>query len=161
MDFSGKIINATYADEAHSIIKVRYEDNGQINIWNVTNDPNLEDYKELMSEGWDPARILDETIELKKAESKAFNILVNESARELLKGMKKETKNQEAVDTLNDSHFDFIVNTTDKDVLFKFKIWALETEDMKAASKEHKSRIRKAKTMLEAFSILNEVKSSL
>ena len=46
-----------------------------------------------------------------------------------------------------------------EDNLFKFKLWALETDLMKASSKSAKSKLRRAKTTLEAFTVMYDVKS--
>tara|TARA_B110000902_G_scaffold160439_1_gene183680 strand:- start:41 stop:208 length:168 start_codon:yes stop_codon:yes gene_type:complete len=46
-----------------------------------------------------------------------------------------------------------------EDNLFKFKLWALETDLMKASGKSAKSKLRRAKTTLEAFTVMYDVKS--
>jgi len=53
--------------------------------------------------------------------------------------------------------FDFMyANNDNKDELFKFKLWALELEEIKKAPKEIKSAIRKAKKITEGIAIINE-----
>lgn len=52
--------------------------------------------------------------------------------------------------------YDFIRdNNENKEELFKFKLWALEQEAVKAADKKVKSSIRKATRITEAMSIVN------
>lgn len=53
--------------------------------------------------------------------------------------------------------FDFMYgNNGDKDELFKFKLWALELEEIKKAPKEVKSAIRKAKKITAGVAIIDE-----
>ena len=54
--------------------------------------------------------------------------------------------------------FDFIFSVNeDKEELFKFKLWALEQDVVKAADKKIKSSIRKAKRITEAMAILDSI----
>ena len=54
--------------------------------------------------------------------------------------------------------FDFMIKSEDPDILFKFKLWALETDIVENATKEQKSKLRKAKSILEGFAVLHEMK---
>jgi len=58
-----------------------------------------------------------------------------------------------------EDYFELFVADTDKDNLFKFKLWALENSIMQSATKEEKSKIRKASSILEGLSILYDIKS--
>jgi hypothetical protein len=54
--------------------------------------------------------------------------------------------------------FDFIFSVNeDKEELFKFKLWALEQDVVKASDKKIKSTIRKAKRISEAMAILDSI----
>lgn len=54
--------------------------------------------------------------------------------------------------------FDFIFSVNeDKEELFKFKLWALEQDVVKASDKKIKSSIRKAKRISEAMAILDSI----
>ena len=86
-EFSGKVVNAQFVDEQHSIIKVLYDQDGSLYVYNLDVNPDHPDYKELMSEGWDLEKIAESTAEYKKAESAAFNIEVNTAARALAQEM--------------------------------------------------------------------------
>ena len=86
-EFSGKVVDAQFVDEEHSIIKVLYEQDDLIMVYNLDVNPDHPDYKQLMSEGWDLEKIAESTAEYKKAESAAFNIEVNEAARALAQEM--------------------------------------------------------------------------
>ena len=86
-EFSGKVVDAQFVDEQHSIIKVLYDQDGSLYVYNLDVNPDHPDYKELMSEGWDLEKIAESTAEYKKAESAAFNIEVNTAARALAQEM--------------------------------------------------------------------------
>lgn len=86
-EFSGKVVDAQFVDAEHSIIKVLYEQDELIMVYNLDVNPDHPDYKELMSEGWNLEKIAESTAEYKKAESAAFNIEVNEAARVLAQEM--------------------------------------------------------------------------
>ncbi len=86
-EFSGKVVDAQFVDEQHSIIKVLYDQDGSLYVYNLDVNPDHPDYKELMSEGWDLEKIAESTAEYKKAESAAFNIEVNQAARAIAQEM--------------------------------------------------------------------------
>lgn len=86
-EFSGKVVDAQFVDEQHSIIKVLYDQDGSLYVYNLDVNPDHPDYKELMSEGWDLEKIAESTAEYKKAESAAFNIEVNQAAKALAQEM--------------------------------------------------------------------------
>lgn len=168
-EFSGKVLSAVFADEDHSIIKVRYEEGNVILVYNLEANEKNKDYQDLLAEGWDAEKILDETAEAKRAESHAFNLMVNQAAQQILEESRATRKHQidsqfrEEIMQFKEKTEDFfthIAEDTDKDTLFRFKLWALETKDVKESSKELKSKIRKAKTLIEGFAVLHEIKSS-
>lgn len=86
-EFSGKVVDAQFVDNEHSIIKILYDQDGSLHVYNLDVNPDHPDYKELMSEGWDLEKIAESTAEYKKAESAAFNIEVNTAARALAQEM--------------------------------------------------------------------------
>jgi len=166
-EFSGRIVDVVYADSDYSLISVKFEDDtGALCVYNLLADPDSQDYKDLEAEGWDDERIIDSTVELKKAQAAAFNIEVNTAARALAEEMigSKEFKDEmqrDARSLINSSGGDLYVhifdNNDNKDELFKFKLWALEQEAVKAASKEQKSAIRKAKTITSGISLVDAI----
>lgn len=175
-EFSGKVLSAVFVNNEHDLIKVRYEDGDNISIFNVEVADTNHDYQDLLKEGWDLERITDETAESKKAESHAFNLMVNEAAQKILeetRATRKQeieaqfqgeiNKNEDLIRHFKEKtedYFAHIAEDTDKDTLFRFKLWALETKDLKETSKELKSKMRKAKTMIEGFAVLHEIRSS-
>lgn len=63
-----------------------------------------------------------------------------------------------AVERAKNGIFQFIWDERDnKDELFKFKLWALELEETKSADKKTKSALRKAKSIIEGYSILSNI----
>ena len=86
-EFSGKIVSAFYADEEYADIKIRYEEDDKLFVYMVPNDPDNEEYQELVDEGWDHERLVDETAERLKAESRAYNIRLNDAAKALAQEM--------------------------------------------------------------------------
>ena len=47
-----------------------------------------------------------------------------------------------------------VTGNTDKYMLFKFKLWALELDDIKKIPKTVKSEIRKAKSLLAGMAVI-------
>ena len=186
-EFSEKIVSVVYANEAHDMIKVRYEDGDRLGVYHLPNDENNADFQDLVSEGWDFEKILDETAEAKKAESSAFNIQVNAAAKELAMEMigtdvllkEKERLEQETgklaasleevtvnysdakrkVGNSNDAIvYDHMLEFNDNsETLFKIKLWALETDIVKNADKATKSSIRKAKRITQLIGIIDSL----
>lgn len=98
-EFSGKIINAEYVNPEHSVVKVRYNDDGMNAVYYLDVDPNNVDFQALEAEGWDAEKLVEATAESKRAQAGAFGALVNTQAQVLAEemlGMKhmKELKKQ-------------------------------------------------------------------
>ena len=60
-------------------------------------------------------------------------------------------------DMLTEVWIYIVDNNTDKDMLFKFKLWVLEQEFVKEIPKEQKSDIRKATRVTQLFSIIDDL----
>ena len=86
-EFSGKIISAFYANEAHDMIKVRWDDNGTLNVYHLPVDENNADFQALKEEGWDAEKLLNEMAEELRGQSQAFNTVIQEQAKALAKEM--------------------------------------------------------------------------
>ena len=183
-EFSGKIVSVVYANPEHDLIKIRYEDSGLINVFVL--DVDHPDYPALEAEGWDEERILDETAELKRAESQAYNMQINAAAREML-GLKelqdernrlaaekeklgKEVHTKEEVligldkevkvktNEVDSAYFEHLWEINEnKEELFKCKLWALELEKVKAADKTIKTAIRKSPRITSVLKIIDEL----
>jgi uncharacterized protein YdhG (YjbR/CyaY superfamily) len=153
-EFSGKIVSAQYIDPEYSIIKVLYDDNGRLTVYNLDVNPDHPDFQALEAEGWTSDKIIDETAEVKKAQSMAFNIEIESAAKKLLEEKFGENiNNPDSNAETRISWEDFPTLNEDKDEIFRFKIWAFESEAMKGASPEVKKSLRKATTLAKAIAI--------
>jgi len=150
-------------------------------------DPDHSDFQALEAEGWDSEKINESTAEWKRAQSQAWNIEVNTAAKEIAAQMvgsdvllkekerlEKETgklaaKLEEANVDYSDAKrkvgnsadavvYDHMLEFNDNaDILFKVKLWALETDIVKNADKATKSSIRKAKRVTQLISIIDNI----
>tara|TARA_R110000851_G_scaffold243682_2_gene396362 strand:+ start:298 stop:786 length:489 start_codon:yes stop_codon:yes gene_type:complete len=159
-EFSGRIISAEYMNADYSLIKVRYNDDGKNAIYHLEVDPNNADFQALEADGWDAEKIIDATAESKRVQSNAWNLEVNAAAKQLVTEMKEEYAAETKQLTEKSTIYNYIAFDEDKDNLFRFKLWALETDLMKASSKSDKSKLRKSKTILEGLSVIHSVVSS-
>ena len=159
-EFSGRIISAEYMNTDYSLIKVRYNDDGINAIYHLEVDPNNADFQALEADGWDAEKIIDATAESKRVQSNAWNLEVNAAAKQLVTEMKEEYAADTKQLTEKSAIYNYVAFDEDKDNLFRFKLWALETDLMKASSKSAKSKLRKSKTILEGLSVIHSVVSS-
>jgi hypothetical protein len=144
----------------YSLIKVRYNDDGINAIYHLEADPDHADFQALEADGWDAERIIDATSESKRVQSNAWNLEVNAAAKQLVTEMKEEYAAETKQLTEKSTIYNYIAFDEDKDNLFRFKLWALETDLMKASSKSDKSKLRKSKTILEGLSVIHGVAST-
>jgi len=158
-EFSGKIINAEYMDAEYSIIKVQYDKDGKIFVYNLDVDPNHPDFQALEAEGWDTEKLVEATAESKRMQAAAWNIEINNAAKSLIAQAEKENPTPTLIDTNSSEVYEHVVFDKDKDNLFKFKLWALETDIFKAATKTQKSSLRKSKSILEGLALINTIKN--
>lgn len=91
-EFSGKIVDAYYANEDYTMIKIVYDPDGDSSTpmlcpFYLEVDPNSRVYQEFIAEGWDEEKLLEHTAEFKRAQAAAFNIEVQEAAKILAKEM--------------------------------------------------------------------------
>lgn len=177
-EFSGKVIDAYFFDDEYTTIEVIYKhENGEMVSYILEADPSHPDMQDLVDEGWDTEKLAAATVEYKIQQSTAFNeaisktvdIVLQESKSELDRLRKEKEiaqKEKENIDKqkvysqrdVDNEMFDVLLkNNEEKDVLFKFKLWALELENMKKAKKEVKTKIRKAKSIFECIEIINNV----
>lgn len=184
--FSGKVIEAHYINEDYNTIEIVFQDGDTKVAHVIENNPDSADYKALIEEGWDEEAILDDTVEFKRRYSREFNSRVNMRAREILgiEELEKEKarvlkdlhtkradleKTKDDLTTLDQAFkiktnkvdsvaFEYIFdNNTNKEAVFKFKLWSLEQDIIKKAPKEIKSKIRRSTKITEAISIINTV----
>ena len=183
-EFSGKIVSAFYANEEYDMVKIRWDDNGILNVYHVPVDENNADYKALLKEGWDAERLVDETAEELKGQSNAFNSRVHAVATDLAREMlglealqqekialltEVENRQKDILDldkdqkqmqkSLQGEMYSYVMkNNEDKDELFKCKLWALELDEVSNASKETKTAIRKATRILDILNMIDGLK---
>ena len=156
-DFSGKIVDAHYMSQDYSVIRVRYEEDGKLYVYNLNHDPDHQDWKDLVAEGWDDEKLAESTKEYKRASAAAHNYEVNQAAKLLLKEKfgYEEQSEKKNTEFSWDRFFDKM--NTNKDEIFKFKIWAFESERMKDATAQMKKDLRKTKTIAEAIAVYESV----
>lgn len=159
--FNGKILEARYMDTEYSVVEVLYEDDdGKVYSYALRPDSENQEWKDLVADGWDQDKLIEKTVEYKRAASAAHNLQVNAAAKLLLKEKFGYTQDGED-DTRPNSNFSwdhfFDVMNTDKDEIFKFKIWAFESERMKDATAETKTNLRKAATFIDAIKVYESV----
>lgn len=184
--FSDKVVEAHYINEDYNTIEIIFQDGDTKVAHVIENNPDSADYKALVTEGWDEEAILDDTVEFKRRYSREFNSRVNMRAREILgiEELEKEKarvlkdlhtkradleKTKDDLTTLDQAFkiktnkvdsvaFEYIFdNNTNKEAVFKFKLWSLEQDIIKKAPKEIKSKIRRSTKITEAISIINTV----
>ena len=168
--FSNSIISAYYFDEDYATIEVLYEISDEIHNYIVEVNPDNVDYQALLAEGWDTDKLAKSTEQYKREQSFEFNNAIQASVDTILE-QSKNTIKQEWLDELakkpdvldirssnpfiSGDMFDLILeNNTDKDMLFKFKLWALELDNIKASNKTIKNEIRKSNSILEGMFII-------
>lgn len=182
-EFSGKIVSAFYANEAHDLVKIRWDDNGTLNVYHLPVDENNAEFQELLDEGWDLEKLLDETAEELRGQSQAYNKQVNQVAKELAREMlgmqvlqdqkaelEKQVNDKETTLLSLDKQVKIKKNEVDteffkmlfddnanKEELFKFKLWALELDFVKEADKDIKSKIRKAERITEGMGLIDSL----
>jgi hypothetical protein len=168
--FSGKIMEAHYIDHEYSIVELLYTgDDGNVYCHALRADPNSPEWQALIADGWDQEKLAEGTAEYKRQQANSFsesiNVHVQERLQEIintsfkdkekkLQEMEKELRANRKV--IDEQIYDtLLTNNEDKEHLFKFKLWALEHQEVKDSSKSIKSEIRKSKTILEGLSILH------
>jgi hypothetical protein len=182
-EFSGRVVSAQFIDAEYTIIKVLYDDNGMLNVYNLDVNPDHPDYQDLLAEGWDQEKIIEETAEAKRAQAAAFNIEVQSAAKILAQEMvgmqviqeekakllgEVEKSKKELLDldqtakirskTVNSELYEYIfAENFNKEELFKAKLWALELEVVKSADKDIKSSIRKATRITQVLGIIDNL----
>ena len=182
-DFSGKIVDAQYANPDHSIVKVTYEQDGALYAYHLDADPSHPEWQEFEAEGWDHERLIESTANVKRAQAAAFNTEVNAAAQVLAREMlgmdviqqekerllaEVENKEKQLIDldknvkvaskTVDNDLYDYIIdNNIDKEQLFKVKLWALELDVVKDSAKDIKSSIRKALRITQIVGIVDSL----
>ena len=151
--FSNSIISAYYFDEDYATIEVLYEINDEIHNYIVEVNPDNIDYQALLAEGWDTDKLAKSTEQYKREQSLEFNTAIQTSVDAILEQSKMSIDPAEGARDISSDIFDMILQDN-KDMLFKFKLWALELDNIKTSPKSVKTKIRKAQSLFEGMSII-------
>ena len=149
-----KFLEARYIDEGHHNVSTLWEDKDKNIVEEVIQaDPNQWQWKELMKLTTIDD-ILKETVEWKRGQSRAFNRIVEERAHALAYALKPAGPGGGIIEL----HIDSILKMNkDVDALFKMKLNIMELESVKNSTAAFKKKLRKAKSILQCFSMVNEV----
>ena len=102
-------------------------------------------------------KALDEKEKLTREQVQNLTIKLSQK-EDYLKNLNKDVRKTEMVSS-NSMYELWIDQNSQKDEVFKFKLWALELPEMKdRATKEQKSSLRKVKTMSEGIAIIEAVR---
>ena len=166
-----KLVNAYFTDDLFGTVEVlyKYGDSGGLGsfMFDYSRDELMK--QSLADAGVDEETLINNTETYRRNIISSRNSQIHKVARELAKEMigsrdleKEKIELSQAIKNtkieLGNKLFDSIKeNNEDQDQTFKFKLWALEQEELKNANKETKSKLRKAKTIFDAMSLYNEV----
>ena len=154
-EFSGKIVSAFYANEAHDLVKIRWDDNGTLNVYHLPVDVNNADFQALQEEGWDHERLLDETAEELRGQSQAFNIRLNDAAKKIALEMLDMPELQAARDKLiaQKEKLGEEVNSTEETLIGLDKAVKIKTNQVDSAYFEYLWEINENKEELFKFKL--------
>ena len=156
--FSNSIISAYYFNEDYATIEVLYKINDEIHNYIVEVNPDNIDYQALLAEGWDTDKLAKSTEQYKREQSLEFNTAIQTSVDAILEQSKMSIDPAEGSRDISSDIFNIILEkNTDKDMLFKFKLWALELDNIKASNKTIKNEIRKSNSILEGMFIIYDI----
>lgn len=163
--FAGKIEQAYYTSDSFAVICVEWkDDSGAIRKYKI--DKTHADFKALVSEGWTDEKLAEQTKEYHLVGAKAHAKLINDEVEFRLASLVKQhnltsvthkVKTESGMsDYIDHTQFwDTLIKHNEiKDDVFAFKMWILESEYGKKATSDQKKAVRRAKTLLEALSVL-------
>ena len=151
--FSGKIIEAYYANSENDTVEVIYKENDKAVVFYVPVDHENQLYKDLIKE-YDSELISQSTLNRNKLYAKQVRDLVF-AQKTALTNQKHKTNIEDFVNILLDFKGD---NKEHLDVMFQLKVRIFEQNKIKKSSnKELKSKIRTSKTPLEILYYYKEL----
>ena len=151
--FSGKIIEAYYANSENDTVEVIYKENDKAVVFYVPVDHENQLYKDLIKE-YDSELISQSTLNRNKLYAKQVRDLVF-AQKTALVNQKHKTNIEDFVNILLDFKGD---NKEHLDVMFQLKVRIFEQDKIKKSSnKELKSKIRTSKTPLEILYYYKEL----
>lgn len=165
--FSGKIIRSRFTNELNDTIEILFEHNGQAHPYYIAVDPTHPNFKALEAEGWDIERIQKETVEFNRAQSRAYNQLIDSQLENHKKDLRKEFEKElnrrigefREAEVVKSQLFKTVIDSNeDEEIIFKIKLAIFDLPKMKALKdREGKMRLRKAKTVIKTLAIFEEL----
>ena len=151
--FSGKIIEAYFANSENNTVEVIYKDGNKAINHYLAVDFNDQDFKDLIAE-YNTDKIGEATIARNRNYARQISNLVDEGIKSRT-DVKKKVSVEDFVKKI--LKFD-PADSESKEILFTTKIEIFETDKLKKSTdKEYKKRLRSAKTPIELLSIYNEL----
>tara|TARA_B100000927_G_scaffold179270_1_gene144383 strand:+ start:51 stop:527 length:477 start_codon:yes stop_codon:yes gene_type:complete len=153
--FSGKIIEAYYANSENDTVEVIYKDGEKAINHYLKVDFNNQDFKDLIEE-YDTDRIAGSTIARNRNYARQISELVDA-------GIKSKTDTKDKVRVSIDDFIDGIINFNNSDkqsaeILFALKVKLFEHEKVKSCTdKDIKSGIRSAKNPIIAIKLFDKI----
>jgi len=151
--FSGKIIEAYYANSDNDCVEVIYkQDDKAINHY-LKVDFNNQDFKDLIEE-YDTDKIAASTIARNRQYAKQLSDMIDQGIKS-----KTDVKQRVSIEEFIDSMLNF--NSSDKqsaETLFALKVKIFEQDKVKSCNdKDLKSSLRSAKTPVDLISIFKKI----
>ena len=151
--FSGKIIEAYYANSDNDCVEVIYkQDDKAINHY-LKVDFNNQDFKDLIEE-YDTDKIAASTIARNRQYAKQLSDMIDQGIKS-----KTDVKQRVSIEEFIDSMLNF--NSSDKqsaETLFALKVKVFENDKVKSCNdKDLKSSLRSAKTPVDLISIFKKI----
>ena len=151
--FSGKIIEAYYANSENDTVEVIYRENDKAVVFYVPVDHENQLYKDLVKE-YNSELISQSTLNRNSLYAKQIRDLVN-AQKTALVNQKHKTNIEDFVNILINFNGDIKEHL---DVMFQLKVRIFEQDTIKKSSnKELKSKIRTSKTPLEILYYYKEL----
>jgi len=149
--FSGKIIEAYFANSENNTVEVIYEDGKRAINHYLPVDYNNQDFKDLISE-YNTDKIAEATIARNRKYAQQLSDLVDQGIKS-----KTDVKQRISIEDFVECILKFDPNDTQcKEMLFTIKVEIFETEKVKSSTdKDKKSQLRSAKTPLELLVAYN------
>ena len=149
--FSGKIIEAYFANSENNTVEVIYEDGKRAINHYLPVDYNNQDFKDLISE-YNTDKIAEATIARNRKYAQQLSDLVDQGIK-----FKTDVKQRISIEDFVECILKFDPNDTQcKEMLFTIKVEIFETEKVKSSTdKDKKSQLRSAKTPLELLVAYN------
>ena len=151
--FSGKIIEAYYANSDNDTIEVIYKQGEQAINHFLKVDYNNQDFKDLIEE-FDTDKIAASTIARNRQYAKQLSDMVDQGIKS-----KTDVKQRVSVEEYIDSMLNF--NSSDKqsaEILFALKVKVFEQDKVKGCSdKELLKQLRSSKNPVELISVFSKI----